>query len=233
MRHVVEAGTDAAAVLLFDPAALPPDFDRRAAEDPADLLDELHQAGTVFSTDTGGDGRYLLHAYVDEPVSPHLEPFLRDPVVVESFPVPGGQLYFSGAEYGFREDASFLQRYPHMGGCFELPPGTYRLTLWRTEYPDNLAEQRLRQEVSPLAYQLHQGMGCCVGMAVLAFLGLVVAIFRAPAAPWRPGLFLALGTLAILPLALARSGAYRAARQRFREIERELPSFVAQLEYRG
>src|SRR5438046_665522 len=114
MRHVVEAGTDAAALLLFDPGALPEDFDSR--DDPADVLEQLTEAGRACWFDTGADGAYLLHAYVDEPVPPSLEPYTRDPITREAFAAPTGRLYFTGAEYGFREDDRLLRRYPHMGG---------------------------------------------------------------------------------------------------------------------
>lgn len=35
MRYQIEAGTDAAMLLLFDPTALPDDFDERSKEYPA------------------------------------------------------------------------------------------------------------------------------------------------------------------------------------------------------
>src|SRR5262249_8834820 len=153
-----EAGTDAAGVALFDPGALPGDFDLRIQDDPIELLEILQQDGKAFYTETGGDGAYLLHAYVDEPIPPNLQAHLRDPITIERFSIPTGHLYFTGSEYAFRQDDSFLRRYPHMGGSVAVPAGEYRLTIHRTEYPPDHLERLLRNETGTAAYLLHQSM---------------------------------------------------------------------------
>jgi len=222
-----------ASLLLFDPGALPEDFDARTRGDPYELLEQLTEAGRAYWINTGADGAYLLHAYVDEPVPIALQPYLRDPLTAEAFAVPTGRLYFTGAEYGFREDDRFLQKHPHMGGAFTARPGVYRLKLWRTEYPDGLPEQLLRQQVSPWGYRLHQGMGWLVMTAALGFAGLSVAALLTPREVWLRYLLPVWGLLVLLPILVARLRAYREARERFRGIERQFPSVVAQLEFRG
>jgi hypothetical protein len=229
MKHIVEAGTDAAALLLFDPAALPKAFDVRSQEDPASLYEELDREGKLRWINTGADGRYLLHAYVDEPIPSFLQPFAQDRVCVETFCVPSGQLYFAGAEYGFRKDDSLLRKYPHMGGSFTLKPGSYQLVLLRTKFPEGMPLKVLKGEVPRVAFWLFQSFGWAVGSAVLAFIGLVVALFQIPLAQWFALAFPPLGFLALLPFLIAKSDGYQRARERYRSIEREFPSIVAHL----
>ena len=68
MRYLLQAGTDAASLLLFDPAALPADFERQFQSEPVEVLDRLTRCGQAFWINVDGDGSYLLHAYVDEPI---------------------------------------------------------------------------------------------------------------------------------------------------------------------
>jgi hypothetical protein len=222
-----------ASLLLFDPGALPDDFDARARGDPYELLEQLTAAGRAYWINTGADGAYLLHAYVEEPVPASLQPYIRDPLTAETFVVPTGRLYFTGAEYGFRDDDRFLRKHPHMGGVFTVRPGVYRLTLWRTEYPEGLPEQRLREQVSPWAYRLHQGMGWLVMMAALGFVGLSVTAPYAPRDFWIRYLLPVCGLLVLVPIVVARLRPYREARERYRAIAWEFPSIVAQLEFHG
>ena len=89
MRYVIETGTDAGSLLLFDPAALPADFDRRLQNDPVEIFESLSRVGKAFWIDTDGDGRYLLHAYVDEPIPATIWAYLHDPeTAVSSFRFP-------------------------------------------------------------------------------------------------------------------------------------------------
>jgi hypothetical protein len=234
MRHIVEAGTDAASLLLFDPGVFPEDFDGRSLDDAVDVLRELTEAGTVRWIDTGGDGGYLLHAYVDEPVPSSLQPYLYDPITVEALPSPTGRLYFTGVEYVFRDDDRQLRKHPHMGGFFAVPPGVCRLTLWRTEYPEGFHEgfrDRLREQVSPWAFRLHQRiMGCLVAIVLFGLVGLAVAAILTPREFWMRWLLPPWVLLLLLPFIVARLRPYREAAKRLREIEREYPSIVALLE---
>jgi hypothetical protein len=233
MKHIVEAGTDAATLVLFDPAGLPPDFNRRFKEEPVELFEELNAAGKTYSFDAGADGSYLLHAYVDEPVPSPLAPYAHDPIVVERFQVPSGRLYFTGQEYAFQDDDAFLRKYPHMSGCFDVQPGAYRLTLFRMEYPDGLQEQDLREQLTAWQFRVHQSMGSFVTMAVLGLIALAAAVFVLPRAWWLQGCLPIWIVLVILPFALSRLGTYRQAQERWLEVQRGYPSIVAQLEFTG
>lgn len=230
MKHVVEAGTDAAALLLFDRAALPEEFDARVKDVPIELFDELQAAGRVCYLEPGGDGGYLLHAYVDEPVPPALSRQAREPIVIENFAVPSGEIHFTGAEYGFRDDDSFLRKHPHMGHSFPVPPGTYRLTLYRTEYPEGELEGRFRGQVSPAEARLHGAMSGFVGLAVVSFLALAVSFLIRSREPWLGIVRPLLALFILLPWIVARLPPFRTATSRFQEMEREYPSIIAHLE---
>jgi len=73
MRHVIEAGTDASSLLLFDPGALPGGLERLFQTGSAEILERLDREGKVCWITTVGDGGYSLHAYVDERVPRELE----------------------------------------------------------------------------------------------------------------------------------------------------------------
>ncbi len=232
MRFVIEAGTDAAEVILFDPESLPADFDAQVQDDPAAVLERLMGEGRAFVTETGGDGRFLLHAYVNEPVPVELGEHTRDPRVIDPFLAASGRLYFAGVEYAFRNDDSFLQKYPHMGGYFEVPPGVYKLTMYRTEYPGGLQEERLRQQVSGFRFWLHRGMGWLVTLAVLSLIGLVVGYFNFPRQPAYSGLLLGLAFLVALPIVVYRSKPFQETKMCYERIQREYPTMIAWLEAR-
>jgi len=229
MRHIVAAGTDAASLLLFDPGALPDDYDAQMQGNPGEMLERLSSEGRLRWINTGADGAYLLHAYVEEAMPESLRQYARDPITVEHFSIPSGQLYFTGAECGFQRDDSFLREHPHMGGAFPLPPGDYRLTLFRTEYPDGFHEELLRGRVTPLAYRLHQGMGCLVGVAVAAVIAAAVTLFLRPRGFWLRYILPPAILLAMLPFLARRLAPFREASRQVKELEREYPSIIAEL----
>ena len=231
MRHIIEAGTDGGSLVLFDPGALPADYDAKR-RDPGEVLDRLHAAGTLFRINTEGDGGYLLHAHVDEDLPDDVRPSGRDPAVVEALPVPSGRLYFTGAEYVFREDDARLARYPHMGGRIDLAPGTYRLTLYRTAFPDGADDALFRRRASPAGVRLHAALN---GLAAFTVFSVFVALVALFAVTWRAWLVTAVPVIAAevaLLVALRRLPAFRAADAIWDEVQREFPSYVAVLEQR-
>src|SRR4051794_33291842 len=230
MRQMIEAGTDAAALLLFDPEALPADFDRRTQADPPEILERLDREGRACWINTEGDGSFLLHIDVDEPLPGTLTPFVGHPEVLEAFQVPSGQLYLTGVEYAFREDDSLLRKYPHMGGSVSIPAGTYRLTVYRASYPKGLVEARFRDEASRWESRFWNSMRHLIPLAVAAWIGLVVIFFTHVRVPFPNFLAPLLGLIFALPFLVRQSGTYREAKEKYAELEREFPAIVAQLE---
>lgn len=232
MRYEVEAGTDVASLLLFDPVALSPHFDECIHQISFELLRQLAAEGRACWIEMDSDGGYLLHAYVNESVPGTLQPYLKEPVTVENFVAPTGNIYFTGTEYAFGEDGGKLNKYPSMGGMFCVSPGRYRLTIWRTEYPDGLQEELLHHQVGPYGYWVHQSFGCLIAAALVGVCGLWTYLWR----PWGEGpLYLAVASvvLILLPVIMSRSRLYREAQARWRAIEREFPALVAHLEWLG
>lgn len=232
MKHIVEAGTDAATLALFDPAALPEDFEARFREDGAEVFEELNRGGRLLGIDTHADGSYTLHAYVDEPLPDGIAPHVRDPAVVEAFQVPSGRVYFAGAEYASPDMEASLSRYK-MGEPFDVRPGVYRLTVYETEFPEGIDEDMLRAVAPAGAYQLYQSEGCFVWLAFLSAVGLGVALFGEILKPWRYYLIPLFLMGIAWPFVLARLKPYRETQERYRAIQREHPAYVARLEYRG
>ena len=185
MRYVIEAGTDAGSLLLFDPGALPADFEHQFQTDAVEILDRLTRSGHACWINTEGDGSYLLHAYVDEPIPADLWAFVHSPEAVSEFQVPSGPLFFTGSEYAFRDDASFLDKHPHMGGSVSIRPGTYQLTVYRTAYPDGLLESQFRASVSPWEYRLWTSMKVLIPLAIAAWIGLIVIYFTTARVPFH------------------------------------------------
>ena len=227
MLHVVEAGTDAAALVLFDPKTLPQEFDVEFATDPTALLERLDKQGKLFWIDTGGDGGFLLHAYVNEPASDALAPFLRDPRTVDAFVVAGGALVFAGLEYAYRDVDSLLSRYLHMGSAFPIENGTYHVTLYRTEYPDDHLEQCFQQRVGAWQRRVYETFNTLAAVAVCAVFVLLASLMWLEWQVWLTTALPAVGAAIALPILLSRWPVYRRVHAAWTALEREYPSIVA------
>ncbi len=230
MRYVIEAGTDASSLLLFDPGALPPDFEPIYRSGSVDILGQLDRAGQACWIATDGDGGYSLHAYVGEPVPRQLERCALELETIEEFQVPTGRLVFAGSEYAFREDDSFLRSHRHMGASVAIPPGIYRLRVFRTQYPKRFVEQLFRNQASLLEYTLWMSMVVLIPLAIAAWIGLVVIFFTTVHVPFPRFLAPVLGLVFTFTFLVRRLESYRAAKARFASLEREYPAIVAQLE---
>src|SRR5262249_51233311 len=83
MDRTLKGGTDAAGMVVFDPAALPDDFDEKQNDDPVSQLEQLMQAGRLYWIETHADGSYTLGVYVGHSLPDRLrgcEPFDIRPV---------------------------------------------------------------------------------------------------------------------------------------------------------
>jgi hypothetical protein len=229
MDHVLEGGTDAGSMVVFDPAALPEDFDARQRHDAFELLEELTQAGRLYWLETHADGGYSLGVYVGDRLPDRLQSFAQTIAVCDPFHVPGGRLYFTGVEYAFREDDSRLRKYPGVGEVALVPAGTYRAEFFEFDYPGDIHEDVLRQRL-PAQFGKHQAMRALIPIgcvALLALLGTLVLLFYT----WRAALALPieLGLIA-LPLILSRMPAYREAEAAYKTIQKEFPDFAVLLQ---
>jgi hypothetical protein len=147
------------------------------------------------------------------------------------FTVASGRLYFAGIEYAFRHDDSWLRRHPHMGACYQIPAGTYRLTLYEMDYPEDFHEDLLRQRLSAGDFRLYSLMNN--GLILLGYLSAIALVVS----PFLLGL--RLWSVTALPLCLARalpallisrSRSYRQASHAHLAIQHDCPDFCATLE---
>lgn len=239
MKAVVETGTDVAGVCFFDPAALPGDFSKKTRWQLLRGDRSLLDAGLIWYQDTGSDGGYLFHFYVDEEVPDNILQHCLDPQDIERFHVPGGVLWAMGAEYaGWDPAEAGLRKFPHMGGRFDLPAGDYRAQVWRTEWPDEMIEQAIQQRCDKRATAWPSRLGPPTGtLFLLTLFGTLFAGARTLAAlggaGWNVGLthmWMLLGGawLAIVVLFTVLHRFERAPERK--AAERDFPSIVVQMQ---
>jgi hypothetical protein len=230
MRYEIEAGTDAAALLLFDPKAIPAKLDRRSLDDGGETLQRLDRAGLVCLIHPVSDGIYLLHIYADEPIPDQVKARANRHRQIKDFPIPSGRLCFAGLEYALREDNTLLRQHPHPGGSATLSPGTYTLTLLQTSYPEGQVQEAFRAQATGHEYLAWVSMKFLIPLAVAAWIGLVVIFFTNVRVPFPNFLAPLLGLIFVLPFVVRRFDSYAAAKARFVKLQRENPSIVAHLE---
>ncbi len=230
MIHVLEGGTDAASMLLFDPEALPDDFDDRARDDPSAAIEDAAAAGRLFRLETLADGRFGLGLCVGEDPPEDVRPFLRL-VDEDERLVVNGRLIFAGVEYGFRRDDALLAKHPHMGSSCEVPAGTYRLRVFEAEYPDHFLAGRLQGVVSEAGLRLDALMGrLLLPLGSLGTIAGVVGLVGLGWDSWRVSVLPACLAMVLPAVVVSRLRTYREAVAARREAEREAPPYWAVLE---
>lgn len=225
MKHILTAGTDVASVLLFDPASLPDGVD--GCKDPGDLFPKLEKQGRLCWISTDGDGRYLLHVYVEEAPPEGLARLLKDPIRIEAFSVASGKLYFAGAEYGFHLDDSMLRKHPHMGSFCEIASGSYALELYRAESASEALSARFAEMATPSEASLHGAFGGLVALAVIAVLAALISVFFLPWKWWGRCIAGPAVLLTLAAMGVWASKTYQNAEKKWQEVQREFPSLVA------
>lgn len=130
MTHLrLPGGTDVAEMALFDVDALP------AARPDDSTVAALEASNRLVRFPTGGDGGYLLHLYVDEPIPAELQRYcLADDKLTGAFRTEQGNVAFGGIEstfVGFKPNR-------HIRADGAIPQGEYCYTAFHTEFPDEL-----------------------------------------------------------------------------------------------
>lgn len=240
MRHVIETGTDGATLCFFDPAALPDDFDEQVKSGPIEVFEELTAAGRFWWTSTGGDGGFLFHFYMDEPVPERIAERAQDRYEIR-IALPSGQLWACGAEYAAkdpRRGSSATPRHglagsPRMGGRCEAAPGSYSGAAWRTEWPDDAEKNAIKAQLGGDFYARERFWGLSFALSyVAAFVmiiatgGLAIKGFRPEVLGWLSGAVVLLIALAYFSRRRLRGFENNPARK---ELARAFPSIVVQL----
>ena len=227
----IETGTDVAAIAIADPSTLGElrsstgrDFERRRDAAIAD--------GHLWRADTGADGAYLIHLFVNEDPPAAVSTFLRDPQVVEVFRIPSGRLLIAGEELVVTPQS--IAKYPHMGREVEVPPGAYELTAYRVDEDRDDAIEEKFAATATASQKRAWDRGNSSPM--ISFVGTLVAIVLAYWILARTASFV----FAAIPIAIAivvwiwqarsrRTSDYVSAERIYRQLERELPSIVVVL----
>lgn len=186
MKHIIEAGCDGAALCFFDPAALPVDFDAQVDNDPVELMEQLQKQQLFWFKETGGDGGYMFHVYVDEDVPLSLRNKATIIDSFEAFSIPSGQLCICGAEYAANNPLvgnSFtptggLEKYSGMGSIVELAAGNYAIELLEVEWEDEDWDSANEAVVSKEQLRHHRRLEGV--MAFCFFVGVIDLLFSVP-----------------------------------------------------
>lgn len=230
----IETGTDVAAIAIGDPTTLA----ELRSSTGREVEDRRHAAvadGSLWRADTGADGAYLIHLFVNEDPSPALSRFLRDPQVVPVFRIPSGRLLVAGEELVVTSQS--IEKYPHMGREVRVPPGAYELTAFRVDPDrDDAIEEKFAAAAAPSekrAWERGNALpAICVAGTIVA-LALAYWIFARTtsllfaAAP----VAVAIGAW-IWQARFRHTSEYVSAERLYRKLERELPSIVVVLRSR-
>ncbi|MCE2949863.1 MAG: hypothetical protein ACK5TI_01145 [bacterium] len=251
MRHIIDTGCDGAAVCAFDPAALPLDADERLLDDPMDSMQAWQAERRFWVGGTGGDGRYIFHVHVNEPL-PEPEPGSIHTLDAqfERFSCPSGVLWFCGAEYAARDPVAGseatptggLGRYSTQGGRVSLPPGEHAISIYRVERPeadDAAALRQLARDARSIDLRVVASMllwltgGLAIGLAAFVLVvSLPVKLFQwASGSPlFREGWHVYPITMAVLIAGFAAIGAGRWFDVRYRRSARGMEDDIQELE---
>ncbi|GEP45939.1 hypothetical protein [Brevifollis gellanilyticus] len=226
----LHAGTDAGNVVAFDPAALPDDYDTLAKDDPMTLIERLHDEGRLRWIDPHSDGSYRLGVFVGQAMPERLAPYLGKGEVIEQFHTPSGRLWFTGIEYVFRHDDSFLRKYPHQGASVEVPAGVHKAVFYELEYPEDFEETLLAQHLSPEQLAARKRMNRFAPLGCLGALAIIIGFFLLSRYAWVTTV-LPVGLMAIaIPFLLSRSRSHRSSDAATTAITDDYPDYALHIQ---
>jgi hypothetical protein len=232
MRAEAEAGTDGAMICLYDPAALPDDFDAEAP-DPG-FFEELQAQGRLFFSETGGDGSFLVHVHADETMPEPIARCARDPIDM-TLEVPSGTLVFCGAEYAHKHESPLAKKHPLMlaQSRMTLPSGRYRARMFRGEYGEDELDRRFDAAVSTRERLAFRAIEIAMALVVVGFVG---GLALGAASWWYRDLLSLLVAYVIAWVGLVvsivlvrRTTAFRVADAEWERIQQGMPTIIAVL----
>lgn len=233
MRAIVDASTDGATLTVYDPEALPQDFDERfAVSEPGLLMEEVDAAGACALLETAGDGEHIIHLYIDEVPAEGTVRHAECSVYEGVLRFPSGKLYCDGAEYTGRDRRGMDDMAPGPADL-TLPPGDYSARFILMNYPPSYVRSCMRAGLSLTErFTLRVLESAMVAGFMLPLLGFIYIFASSRGWPYKIGillasfLFLWLAMLAMNHLPLYA----RAADKRDRIKQSKLPDIVGVLE---
>lgn len=213
-KYILPGGTDVAEMALFDAEAVPA---RRAAD--LKHLDELAEAGTLIRLQTGSDGGYLLHLYVDEDIPPEVMQYcVSEEQLSGKFRLRGKSIAFGGLESAFQG----FKPNPFIRSDATLVPGEYEYVVYQTDIPVELIDAKLKAGMSA-ADQRYLAIPGYFIPALLILMMICGALGGVLAA-------LGLGLLGFFALRVfLKTSKYRALKNTASELQLEFPSMVMQM----
>lgn len=159
MTHLsLSGGTDVAEMALFS-------IDFAGERSDPDSLERAESDGFMARFELGGDGSYLLHAYVDEPVPDSVMKYCE----VEQIRTKRLRVGTSGVGFGGSETAvSGVWPTPHMRTDARIPAGDYAIAAFLTNYPDEMIEAELTAVLGRANRRLLDLPGYVIGLGVIA-----------------------------------------------------------------
>lgn len=235
MRYVIEAGTDVAMLCAFDPGALPADFEARMGDDAVATMEDLEREDRLWWKETGADGGYIVHFYVEERRPEEMARYCTHERVLDPFPIPHGTLWCCGAEYAARDPAAGLagttkrglEQFPHMGAKVEVTPGDYVLSAWEVEWPEEHLEDHIRANLGSTAAARGRFLGpLAVAMFLLGAASCLILVLAKPDVWWAWGTAAA---VAVLGHFLSRAVETSPAARMRGQLAKEYPAYVFEL----
>ena len=222
-KLILEGGTDVAEVALFSVDGLPRMGDSKAA------LAELEDRHRAIRLPTGGDGGYLLHLHVEEPIPAGIKEYCVDgDAMTSDFETVSGHIAFGGAESAFSD----YKPNPNIRSDTRIPPGRYSATAYHTDYPDDLIEDAIESAIGANGVRKLDFAGTIimiiVGLVLIAPT-LMIVLFRSPALAFGSALASVLGG-ALWHRRYTRTDLYKGLTRRSEDIQQEYPSIVIRLE---
>lgn len=226
----IHAGTDAGSVIIFDPEALPDDFDAIAQKDPIELISRLDQQGRLRWVDTQSDGSYRLGVVTGSEFPTHLATYVNKQEVIEALPVPSGRLFFTGIEYAFRSDDAALKKHPHMGGFVSVSPGTHKATFCELEYPDGFEESLLAEKLTPGELASKRWFDRLVPLGCFGAVLLILGFFVMNRAFWMTWMLPPILVVITAAVVLSKTRRFRSAEATSNELMDQYPDYLILLQ---
>jgi hypothetical protein len=236
MQFILHGGTDAGDMVLFDPGALPDDFDKKGKFQLEDIQ-RLAREGRIYWLHTNADGDYHIGLYLADALPETVQPYAKHLESVDELYLPTGELFFTGIEYAFHSDDSELRKYPGMGQAAQLPPGRYRMEVFEFDYPTDFEEDLLRERIPGSEFRAREWMNTLAPLGCIPLLFVLGVLARAiQQMQWSFWMAIALVcglVLIAVPVIWSRRPAYRNAIVAYAQIEKDFPGYGVLLQRTG
>lgn len=136
MPTVIEAGSDAACLCLYDPSAVPEALSSAKGRGRQKIIDQIVAKQRAWLLRTGGDGSFVVRIYVNEHVPDELSHRAKEKTEGSRLTLETDQLCLTGIEDVRRQATDAGDEPIRIAPGLSLPPGTYELSMWTFNWPE-------------------------------------------------------------------------------------------------